>query len=313
MNRLDRLQAILIHLQSKKTVTAQEIADRFEISIRTVYRDIRSLEEAGVPIGAEAGIGYFLTDNYHLPPVMFTDQEASALLFGAKFTEQLSDKNIRTSYESALFKIKSVLRAQEKEQLETLHQHINVYGYHNDSQSDLYLQEIQKSLINNSKLEIKYFAAYSQDHSTRRIVPLGLCFYGLQWHLIAFCELRNSYRDFRLDRIQALEFTDISFDRSDYLNMEQYFETVKAKENMTSIVLHINETLANLIKDSKYWYGYTHQTKKDDGFEMHFLNNDLNGFARWVICAGRTVKVIEPPELTAIIIDKVKELQDWYL
>ena len=90
MNRIDRLTAILIQLQTKKVVKAQEIADRFNISLRTVYRDIRALEEAGVHIGAEAGIGYFL-ENYHLPPVMFTTEEASALMLGAKLIEKMSD------------------------------------------------------------------------------------------------------------------------------------------------------------------------------------------------------------------------------
>ena len=83
MNRLDRLTAILIHLQTKRVVRAQELSDRFNISLRTVYRDVRSLEEAGVPIGAEAGVGYFLND-YHLPPVSFTNTEASALLLAGK-------------------------------------------------------------------------------------------------------------------------------------------------------------------------------------------------------------------------------------
>ena len=102
MNRLDRLTAILIHLQSKRVVRASEIADRFEISLRTVYRDIRSLEEAGVPIGAEAGVGYFL-ENYHLPPVMFTNAEASALVFGGKFIEKMADSSLQEPFTSALF------------------------------------------------------------------------------------------------------------------------------------------------------------------------------------------------------------------
>jgi predicted DNA-binding transcriptional regulator YafY len=87
MNRIDRLTAILVQLQSKKVVKAHEIADRFEISLRTVYRDVRALEEAGIPIGAEAGKGYFILDGYHLPPVMFSQQEANALVLGSKLIE----------------------------------------------------------------------------------------------------------------------------------------------------------------------------------------------------------------------------------
>jgi predicted DNA-binding transcriptional regulator YafY len=125
MNRLDRLTAILIHLQTKRVVRAQELASRFCISLRTVYRDIRSLEEAGVPIGAEAGVGYFLTD-YHLPPVMFTNAEASALMMGGKLIEKWTDESVQTEFTSALFKIKSVLKRPDQEHLDDLDAHINV-------------------------------------------------------------------------------------------------------------------------------------------------------------------------------------------
>ncbi|HEY8512458.1 MAG TPA: HTH domain-containing protein, partial [Cyclobacteriaceae bacterium] len=84
MNRIDRLTAILIHLQSKRLVKAEELASRFDISLRTVYRDVKALMEAGVPIGSEAGVGYFIVDGYHLPPVMFSQEEAGAMLLAGK-------------------------------------------------------------------------------------------------------------------------------------------------------------------------------------------------------------------------------------
>ena len=125
MNRLDRLTAILIHLQTKRVVRAQELASRFNISLRTVYRDVRSLEEAGVPIGAEAGLGYFLTD-YNLPPVMFTNAEASALMMGGKLIETWTDQSVQTEFDSALYKIKSVLKRPDQEHLDDLDAHIRV-------------------------------------------------------------------------------------------------------------------------------------------------------------------------------------------
>ncbi|MBK8806233.1 MAG: YafY family transcriptional regulator [Bacteroidales bacterium] len=213
MTRLERLQAILIHLQSKKIVTAQELADRFDISIRTVYRDLRSLEEAGVPIGAEAGIGYFLTDNFHLPPIMFTKQEASALLLGAKFIDHLADADSKKNVEWALTKIKSVLQTDTKEHINQLHEHISVYGSNSNTTCDLHLQSIQKSLAECRKAIIDYSTTNNEITTNRKIVPLSLCFYGFNWHLIAFCELRNSYRDFRLDRIQKFTIDSESFSR----------------------------------------------------------------------------------------------------
>jgi len=98
MNRIDRLTAILIHLQTKRVVRAEEIAERFEMSLRTVYRDVKALMEAGVPIGSEAGKGYFIVNGYHLPPVMFTQDEANSMLLAAKIVDKVADKSVREAF-----------------------------------------------------------------------------------------------------------------------------------------------------------------------------------------------------------------------
>src|SRR6187551_425409 len=115
MNALARLPATFIQLQSKKVVKAEEISERVGMSLRTVYRDVKALMEAGVPIGSEAGKGYFIVDGYHLPPVMFTQEEGSAMLFAGKLVEKMTDKSIRKEFESALLKIKAVLNESEKD------------------------------------------------------------------------------------------------------------------------------------------------------------------------------------------------------
>lgn len=114
MNRVDRLHAILTILQSKRVVKAEELATHFNLSIRTVYRDIRALEEGGIPIGAEAGVGYFLTDGFHLPPVMFTHEEARALLLAGKFIEQQTDQGTAKSFNDALTKVRAVIDNDKK-------------------------------------------------------------------------------------------------------------------------------------------------------------------------------------------------------
>src|ERR1700752_4537968 len=126
MNRIDRLAAILIQLQSRRLVKAQDIADKFSISLRTVYRDVRALEEAGVPVIGEAGAGYKLMEGYKLPPVMFNQDEASALLTGAKLVQSKTDAGIWKHYTSALDKIKAVLRISEKDHIEEIDEHVAV-------------------------------------------------------------------------------------------------------------------------------------------------------------------------------------------
>src|ERR1043166_4121082 len=124
MNRIDRLAAIFLQLQSKRLVKAQDIAEKFSISLRTVYRDIRALEEGGVPIIGEAGVGYSLMQGYKLPPVMFNRDEASALLTAAKLVQSKTDAHTAKHYNSALDKIKAVLRFSEKEHIEEIDEHI---------------------------------------------------------------------------------------------------------------------------------------------------------------------------------------------
>ena len=127
MNRIDRISAILIHLQTKKYVTAGEIAQRFGTSKRTIYRDLKTLEVAGIPIGAEAGKGYFIVEGYHLPPVMFSKEEASSLLTAEKIVEKIADISVNQQFKSAMFKIKAVLPDREKQFLDRLKDNVEVF------------------------------------------------------------------------------------------------------------------------------------------------------------------------------------------
>ena len=314
MNRTDRLNAMLIQLQSKRIVKAQEMADRFEISLRTVYRDIRALEEAGVPIGAEAGIGYFLLDNYHLPPVMFTNEEASALLFGEKLIEKMSDQKIKRDFGSALYKIKAILKPGEKDYLEKLHDRITVYNYHSmgDRFQQLYLNEIQQALVNKQVLQIQYESKYADEAVCREIEPIGLCHYTSRWHLIAWCRLRSDYRDFRLDRIEALQATNQHFRGKQHLTVGEYMAQNAVITSEANISLLLPKTRQKYIDESKYWYGFIGEEEQGDQVRMRFSNSDLRGFALWLFYTGSRAQVEQPQELKTIIADYVRDLVSTY-
>src|SRR3978361_602462 len=126
MNRIDRISAILIQLQSRRVVKAGDIAERFNISLRTVYRDIKTLEEAGIPLIGEAGVGYSIMEGYRLPPVMFTREEATAFLTAEKFVEKLTDTSTAEHHKSAMYKIRSILKSAEKNLLEEIDHSIEV-------------------------------------------------------------------------------------------------------------------------------------------------------------------------------------------
>jgi len=304
MNHLERLNAILIQLQSKRIVKASEIAERFEISLRTVYRDIRALEESGVPIGAEAGVGYFLMENYKLPPVMFTKEEASALLFGEKLVEKMSDEQMKKEFCSALFKIKAILKPEEKDRLEKLHDRISVLNFtaSNENFNRLYLHEIQQALVAKQVLEIEYQGGYGAEITIRKVEPIGLCNYSSRWHLIAWCWLRGEYRDFRLDRIQDLRMSSENFKGKQHISLNDFLRQMNVIGEEANITLLIPSTRLKLIAESKYSYGYADEEKVNDQLSrLRFSNTELRGFAIWIISSGSYAKVEAPVELKEIL------------
>src|SRR6476469_6791819 len=193
MNRIDRVTAILIQLQSKKIVKAQDIAERFNISLRTVYRDIKTLEEAGVPVVGEAGVGYSIMDGYRLPPVMFTKEEATSFLMAEKLVESYTDPASSRMFQSAMFKIKAVLRATEQEFLEQLDESIKVVRgilHPVEPQEEHALQSILSAIHDSRAIRIQYRGSYANEVSERDIEPIGIFLQNSRWHLIAYCRLK---------------------------------------------------------------------------------------------------------------------------
>lgn len=309
MNRIDRISAILIQLQSRRIVKAADIAERFEISLRTVYRDIRTLEEAGVPIIGEAGVGYSIMDGYRLPPVMFTREEATALVTAEKLVEKLTDPANGASYKSALFKIRSVLRATEKEYLETIDEHIEVLqSRRQPQQSNLsLLQPILKAIAEKKVVTLQYFAQYKQENSTRYIEPIGVFFLQAHWHLIAFCHLRNDYRDFRLDRVRTLQVTDTPYTRQ-HPPLKEYINRECDNKETHMVVVRVNQRAAAMLGEEKYYHGFISQAKKGEEVEMTFLSSSLEGFARWFLMFADCATVLEPEALITRIAGLVETI-----
>jgi predicted DNA-binding transcriptional regulator YafY len=315
MNRIDRLTAILIHLQTKRVVKAEEISSRFEISLRTVYRDVKALMEAGVPIGSEAGKGYFIVDGYHLPPVMFTRNEASALVLAGKLVEKMTDKSIRQEFESALYKIQSVLHDPEKDHLESLQSHIEVWQpvrTDNDT-SEHYLRDIQKAVVDKEVIVMDYYSSYSNELTQRVVEPIGLFYYSESWHLIAWCRLRNGYRDFRADRIRVLKCPGEKFDARNLFTLKEYLATVvQSHQEMQNVVILLDRNAARFVGKSRYNYGFVTEEPVNDKIRMTFLTCYLKGFARWLLMFGNQVEVETPDKVKEHIAELVEELREHY-
>ncbi|WP_026462542.1 helix-turn-helix transcriptional regulator [Adhaeribacter aquaticus] len=223
MNRIDRLFGILTLLQSKRYVTAETISERFAISIRTVYRDIKALGEQGIPVSFEPGKGYFVVQGYFLQPVSFSTEEANALLLMESMVFGFADKSIQTHYSNALNKIKAVLKGAQKEKLENLSHNIRLQlppCFHNNYE---YLTLLQEAISTKRIIRIAY-TNNNQENSHREVEPIGLVFYALNWHLIAWCHNREAYRDFRVSRIAEVKTTGMPFRKENHMPLNDYMK-----------------------------------------------------------------------------------------
>lgn len=299
MNRIDRVTAILIQLQSRRVVKAQDIAERFEISLRTVYRDVATLQEAGVPIIGEVGVGYSIMDGYRLPPVMFTKEEAIAFLTAEKLVEKLTDASTKESYLSAMYKIKAVLRSTEKDYLESINEHIEVIGNPHlpkDPNTANPLQSILKCISEKTVTCIDYFANHSQEKTKRNIEPVGIFYLGSHWYLVAFCLLRNDYRHFRVDRISHIELTDKTF-KKEHPSLQSFIKEISKEKELYTVVILVEKEIVRYFGDQKYYNGFVSQKALKDKIEMTFLSGSLEGFARWYMMFGDRAEVISPEPL----------------
>lgn len=225
--RLARLTSILTQLQSRRLVTAQELATRHDVSIRTIYRDIRTLEQSGVPIITEEGKGYSMMEGYRIPPVMFTEQEANALITAEQLISRNKDQSLVEEYRSAITKIKSVLQQNQKSKTELLEQRIQVRNNAAFESTSSHLIQLQSAIADFKVMKLSY-QSLGQEESERHIEPFALYTTKENWVLIAYCRLRNDFRSFRLDGIQRLRPTGEVFEPHQ-LTLEQYLENCRKK------------------------------------------------------------------------------------
>ena len=303
MNRIDRVSAILIQLQSKRVVSAKEIAQRFNISIRTVYRDIRTLEEAGVPIGSAAGKGYYLVDGYLLPPVMFTSAEVGSLITAGKLLYGFGDQSLLKSFDSAMCKIKSVLKHGDKDYAQVLEKSINMYCSpgKRDSLLDSVIALIQSAICNKKAVSIQYFARDDIKSTRRTVEPVSLGFYDTNWYMIAFCRLRNQYRNFRVDRIKEIHLEEKECCERLHGTLEQIFQQMLSYRQLQRVTLRVEKgEIYNSIKD-RYFIGILDETDLGNKVEITLQADSLEVLGIQLMEYHSGIEIVGPEKLKHII------------
>ena len=310
IKRFDRIVAILIQLQSKKIVKAQDLADRFQVSLRTIYRDIRTLEASGVPIASEAGVGYSIMEGYRLPPVMFTREEASSFVAAEKLMQNYTDKTLGSYHESAMFKIKSVLRGSQKDWVTRLESQVDI-----GTMPDLFNKDIPdaleilfESIAEKKQVKLTYYGIESEAPVERTIEPVGIFHENNYWYVMGYCHLRKDYRQFRTDRMEKINRTPILFEK-EHATLDQLREDPEERPK-TKVRILVDKKISRFLGSGRNYQGFVSQKIKGNQVEMTFLSADIDqSFARWYLMFADYATIIEPESLKERVLTLLQNME----
>lgn len=223
MNRIDRLMNMVLTLQSRPYLSAELLAEKYHLSTRSIYRDIKALQQNGIPVFFEPHKGYCLMEGYFLPPLQFSTEEANALILLQSLAKKFADQSINKNAEQAIEKIKAVLKKRDQEKIEKFLNKVEVYHPRESATETSYLAVIQQAIIDQHTLFIHYKNNNNQS-SQRKIDPIGLIFYTNQWHLIAWCWQKKEYRDFKIPMIGKLVNTREPFEKTHTFTIQDYLK-----------------------------------------------------------------------------------------
>lgn len=288
--------AMILHLQNTRVVRAEDFSNRFEISLRTVYRDMSALSESGVPIVSEAGVGYSLMKGYWLPPVMFTEEEAAAVSMAAIALRRTSEVSVQSSIDRAIFKIKSILPDNQRERLEHV-ESSTCFGFKKQlapERNPVSVLDIQNALLSSNVLKIAYRTKGVGVAVTREIEPLGLVFYQEYWHLLAWCLLRRDYRDFRVDRIDSMKMTSRSYKRHSHATLQDHLASVYKREFTDTVTLKCDKWAEEKIR--RQWsHGILSESLQDDQVVLKIaIEPSSNWSVQWLLSFGTGIRILEP-------------------
>jgi predicted DNA-binding transcriptional regulator YafY len=247
-------------------------------------------------------------EGYRLPPVMFTQEEASALLLGAKLAEQFTDGSVNRHFNAALFKIKAVLRSPDKEYVDSLTEHIEILsrGTSGSESTQHYLSLLQQAVVHKKIVHLHYRSNLKEEITRRKIEPIGLLYYASAWHLIGWCQLRKDYRDFRLSRMLAITLDDTNFNPASHPSIREYLDRLRAGVDLQEATVTIDKKTVKYLQEQKYLNGFVSEEDLGDRVRMKFLISNFSYFGRWLLMYTDAVRVEEPESLRHLL----KELSD---
>ncbi len=310
MNKTERMLAIVLELQRRSWIRAEDLAATFEMSVRTIYRDMQALSEAGVPLLGSPGQGYSLSEGYFLPPIHFTAEEAVTLLLGTDFVEQQFGQHYRHNAESARRKIESILPERVREQSDPIREGIRLLAqrqtlYTVDDRQ--YVEPIGQAIVQKRKLQFGYSKPHQQS-ITRTVCPYGLALNMNHWVLVAYCELRQDIRHFRLSRLSDLVELDEHFVMPEDFKLAEY----RPPDHRHMVIrLQFESHMTERIQEVGHFYMETIEPQEQYTIVTMRVRH-FEDVLYWILSWGDSVTVLEPESLRQHMIEKINNMLKRY-
>lgn len=310
MNKTDRMLAIVLELQGKGRQRAEDLAETFETSKRTIYRDIQALCEAGVPLISTPGQGYALMQGYFLPPLSFTTEEATMLLLGSDYMAQNFDAQYRDAAQAASRKIAGVLPKRLQGDVRYLQQSIRFIVPETpggEIERDK-LQKLRRAILERVTVCFHYHTRYGQNdqpsQNTREADPYGLVYFANAWHLVAYCHLRQGLRNFRLERMEDLELLNRTFQRP------TDFKMAKPAGEARKIIVRalFDREIARWVHEARP-YSTISSEETPDGLLLTFAVRQESEIRHWLLSWGSHVRVLAPESLRKYMLAEAEAMK----
>jgi predicted DNA-binding transcriptional regulator YafY len=296
VNRTDRLMAILLELQARGEVRAEDLAETFEVSVRTVYRDVQALSESSVPVAATPGKGYRLMEGYFLPPLSFTADEATLLLLGGDFVRHRVDPELRTSADGALRKLAGVLPADRRAEVERRQQEM-LFASLASAPDDPRLGTLRAAIRDGHAVRLLYHAYRRPGPEPRVVEPVRLLHMQDAWYVAGYCRLRRAPRFFRLDRVDGLDVLDERF----ALDERHHVAPNRIGDQpWPEAVVRFDPSVERWVRERQPFY-LLREEQDVAGTRFVYALRDERELLTWLLSWGAAAEVLAPPSLRAAV------------
>ena len=307
--RVDRMLTIIVMLLNRPRISAKELADKFEVSVRTVYRDIEAINRAGIPIISYQGNngGFGIMDNYKLTHQLLTFDNLSSILSTLKgINTSMEDSELDASIE----KLRNLIPKDKTEQLKQQMEQIVIekQPWVANKRHKEQMKQLRQAIADNKLMTITY-QNYSGEISVRQIEPMSLVFKGYNWYLFAFCRLKEDYRLFRISRIHDSDIENFGFDHR-HATYEQVYGEVISDHKMIKITLKFDSVVRTRVEDI-FELGQIHELDTGE-FMVTAEFPESDWYLALILSFGEYVEVVEPPEVRTEIHRRIAEMMDRY-